>query len=142
MEKHEEKHEETGGTLLVQMTIKANFTVASVDCNVFTLTELIEQIKADPIGWFIDMQLGEPTPPFRAEDESPDDDGSVSEADQRLMEKYEVVRLDVRPMEEIAQTDVQIEVLEKYLALDPDDFPLDATDAELRVPLDKNDPRP
>lgn len=134
--------DETGGKVLVQMTIKAQFVVESADCNVFTLTELIEGIKAEPINWFIDQHLGAPTPPYRAEDENPDD-GTVSEADQRLMEKYEVVRMDARDMAEIAKTDIEIEVLEKYLCVDPDAVPFEEwSDETLHIPLDKDDPRP
>lgn len=119
--------DETGGTIEVEGTIHFKYRVHSRDCNVFSLTELIDDIKADPINWFIDQNLGQTS--------AGEDDDSE--------EKYSVIEMDARPIEEIAETTLKIEVLEKYLCVDPDTVPFeDWSDETLHIPLDKDDPRP
>lgn len=170
MTEHEHANGETGGKIVVSGTIAFNYYVESSDCNVFSLAELTEAIKNDPIGWFIDMHLGEPTLPFDFEntlgwksalgcDEvhlfgqegwrpaangGHEHWGQLASAerealDRKMQEKYDVVRMDVRPLEEKVAAQLSIEVLEKYLVLDPDYVPVDS-DGHIQIAVD--DPRP
>lgn len=109
---------QTGGTLYVQGTIKFSFQVRSVDCNVFTLTELRKLIESDPLGWFIDFYLGSATP---------DDDDEHPE-------RYDLIEFSVRDAEAV-RTDLAIETLEKYIVLDPDEVP----EEDVRQPLPPDD---
>ena len=94
---------ETGGTVRVAGTITFSYEVASADCNVFSIEELVEKIQADKIGWFIDYYLGTPD----------------VEADEETFEKYQVINFITERGEGHTIEQVE-EITERYNVPDPD----------------------
>lgn len=95
---------ETGGTVRVAGNIMFSYEVHSRECNVFSVEDLVEAIRADPMGWFIDMYLGAPTVPDTEENS----------------EKYEVLEIEVLPGEGSYEINQVEEITDKYNVPNPD----------------------